>query len=233
MRLVETVEEVRRGELDPVALRCSELVAEALATTTSVEQLAAALVAASWLLARWLGALVAEPEPEVLELPDERRERVLAALALQRAIAAAGAALAGVLHDHRAVLAQPARVPEPPLAPIDPAALHGALLGLGHRRAPQGVLVVPSATVRIEDVAERLLGRIAVVVRGRFGELVSGWRALEVVVGFVVALEGYAVGALDLRVEADELWVELVDQAAAGSLVARILERDGSGSGSA
>lgn len=218
--LAEAVEAVRAQRLDPSSLELGALVESALVGIDDPEVLGGALVAASWLLARWLGALTTEPDEEVLELADERRERVLVALALQRAISRAAGQLAQRLGDQDAVLARPVPVPEPPLAPIDPASLRAALVGLdGRGRRAVGTVTLPSQMVRIEVVAERVLASVRARRRTTFRDVVRGWRALEVVVGFVVVLEGYALGALTLEVVGDELWVGLVDDDAARALV--------------
>lgn len=223
--LAEAVEAVRAERLDPASLELKALVVGALLGIDDPEVLGGALVAASWLLVRWLGALSAEPDDGVFELADERRERVLVALALQRAISRAGEQLARRFRDADVVLARAVPVPEPPLAPIDPASLRAALVGLeGRGRTAVGAVTVPGQMVRIEVVAERVLRAVRARRRTAFRDVVAGWRALEVVVGFVVVLEGYALGALTLEVIGDELWVGLVDDHAARALVGTLVE---------
>jgi chromatin segregation and condensation protein Rec8/ScpA/Scc1 (kleisin family) len=224
--LAELVERAHRGSVRPDAVALDVAVAEALVAVEGPEALAAALVAASWLLAWWLGAIVAEPETEAMEPPDARRERLLAQLALQRALAEAGQELARRLASRQGVPARAALVPEPPVGPIDPQALRTALRSIAERPRRTGGLVVPSSTVRIEEVARRVASEVVRERRTRFADLVGGWRPLEIVVAFVVVLEGYAAGALDLMVVAEALWVELVDDAALEVLLGRLEGHD-------
>ncbi len=210
------------------AIELANVVTDALCRPLGVEELGVVLVAASWLLARWLGVRIEPPPPESSELPDERWERVLAALVLQRALARA----AGELQRRLAVAELPVpaalSVPSVDDGPVDPSALREALEALRARaQRTSERLTVPTPSVPLEVVARRFVDAVLERRRAQFAALVERWRPLEVVVGFIVALEGYAAGALSLEVVDDVLWVAVVDDAGTDLLLSRLSARDG------